>query len=385
MANRKSHAPRKTNALKNGLLVLFSTLVALTSVEVTLRLANRLPMLPDENLLLVRADRFSRRPEVVHDPQLGWLPRSNMRAVRTPAYPTLTTGELGVRMNRSEISALHQQAILAVGDSFTQGSEVDDDATWPAQLERSIDEPVLNGGVAGYGTDQIVLRAEGLMATLAPKTIILSFLSSDISRAQLSKYSGALKPYFLVRDGQLVPMSQPVPSPSERTPVTVEFPRNLLGYSYLVTWTMARLGIEQWFQIEKNARVEGDSTEVTCLLLGRLKRETDRRNVRLMLVMQWPGEEVADLENRPPYAVSVLRCAVDMGMQAIDTWDTLKAAAAQRPGGFLDLYYRGSNVAYRHMTPAGNAVIADVVARAVRDPSFAAVSPPLAERHDGDR
>ena len=31
---------------------------------------------------------------------------------------------------------------------------------WPARLKRLLERPVLNGGVFGYGLDQIVLRAE---------------------------------------------------------------------------------------------------------------------------------------------------------------------------------------------------------------------------------
>lgn len=54
--------------------------------------------------------------------------------------------------------------ILAVGDSFTSGENVGDLDSWPAQLQRLTGHTVLNGGVSGYGLDQIVLRTERLTA-----------------------------------------------------------------------------------------------------------------------------------------------------------------------------------------------------------------------------
>ena len=38
----------------------------------------------------------------------------------------------------------------------------------------------MNGGVGGYATDQIILRAEKLIPELNPKIVILGFLDQDI-------------------------------------------------------------------------------------------------------------------------------------------------------------------------------------------------------------
>ncbi len=51
--------------------------------------------------------------------------------------------------------------ILCMGGSTTFGSHVDDDATWPRFLEkelreRGVDAEVLNGGVNGYGLEQVI-------------------------------------------------------------------------------------------------------------------------------------------------------------------------------------------------------------------------------------
>jgi len=373
-------ALKTLGVLTNLCLLVASTLLALAGVELILRIGDGLPLLPSDNLILARADRFTRRTDTIHHPQLGWLPRSNLHAIRSRTEPSLTTGELGVRMNQPDIRSLPGGATLAVGDSFTFGAEVDDASTWPAQLERRLGEPVINGGVGGFGTDQIVLRAESLMTTLSPRTIIVSFLSSDILRTQLSVYNGAAKPYFLLRDGELLAMNQPVPLPAERRALKLEFPRNLLGHSYLVTWVMARMGHGRWFEVEKNTRAANDPVAVTCRLLTRLKREADARAVRLIFIMQWPGEHIAGPRERPSFADGVLACAVELGLQTIDAWDTLKAVHARGPQAFGEIYHTRANGAiYLHMSPAGNTVIAELMARAVSDPGFV-ILPPLRRR-----
>ena len=47
------------------------------------------------------------------------------------------------------------------GDSFTQGNEVSDQDTYPAELERILGVPTANLGVSGYGPDQALLRNPG--------------------------------------------------------------------------------------------------------------------------------------------------------------------------------------------------------------------------------
>jgi hypothetical protein len=46
-----------------------------------------------------------------------------------------------------------------VGDSFTAGADVAEHESYVAQLEAMLNYPVINGGVGGYGTDQMILAA----------------------------------------------------------------------------------------------------------------------------------------------------------------------------------------------------------------------------------
>jgi hypothetical protein len=72
--------------------------------------------------------------------------------------------------------------ILLLGDSFTWGY-VRLDQNWGKVLEKNIGERVLTCGVAGFGTKQELLKAEGIVQKLAtpPTTILLAYNNNDIA------------------------------------------------------------------------------------------------------------------------------------------------------------------------------------------------------------
>jgi hypothetical protein len=109
--------------------------------------------------------------------------------------------------------------------------------------------------------------------------------------------------------------------------------------------------------------------QVSCLLLARLKRATDARNITLILMMQWGGNEVSDLAFvRWPYSDDVLRCAKAAGIRIVDTWQPLRAVFAGGEDKLKELYVRHTGTyAYGHMSPAGNQFVAELLAKALRD------------------
>ena len=71
--------------------------------------------------------------------------------------------------------------ILILGDSFTFGTNVSDEESYPYYLERLLPgTEVLNMGIEGYGHDQMLLylKEEGLKYN--PDIIIVGFLYCDI-------------------------------------------------------------------------------------------------------------------------------------------------------------------------------------------------------------
>ena len=92
-------------------------------------------------------------PKAQYDHTLGWVPNPGVRVIRGIQYTII---EGNIRSNGTTPSQSYQsnKTILAVGDSFTFGDEVNDHEAWPAQLEQLLSHHVINGGVFGYGLDQ---------------------------------------------------------------------------------------------------------------------------------------------------------------------------------------------------------------------------------------
>src|SRR5471032_2204184 len=126
---------------------------------------------------------MANNPHFIHDSLLGHVPNPGFSGSGFGAsFHTIDAD--GLRFC-GEVPVSSDGSILAVGDSFTYGDEVRDQESWPAQLQRITGRHVLNGGVTGYGFDQIVLRAEQLAAVHKPFIIIVSFIPEDIKRTEM--------------------------------------------------------------------------------------------------------------------------------------------------------------------------------------------------------
>ena len=105
--------------------------------------------------------------------------------------------------------ALAEPPILVEGDSIAHGDEIADGETWPSRLQLLLRRRVLNGGMSGYGFDQIVLAAEKAVAEAKPAAIILSFTADDTRRNEMKRVWGAEKPYFELVNGKLTLRNTP--------------------------------------------------------------------------------------------------------------------------------------------------------------------------------
>lgn len=146
-----------------------------------------------------------------YDGVLGW---DNPRG-RTGTFPGCRRGPITAVYladgSRRTTDRGASPAILTFGDSFTRGDGVEDGESYPAQLSRLLDRPVVNHGVGGYGPVQATLKFQR-RATDYPdaRTVVLGITDENVFR-MLSSYrpvyqwhtSGrfAFQPYM--RDGAL--------------------------------------------------------------------------------------------------------------------------------------------------------------------------------------
>jgi hypothetical protein len=292
------------------------------------------------------------------DAGLGWAPRAEYES---EGYNTL---DLGVRRNFDE-TELRTGGVLAVGDVFTEGgTEVADGETWPAQLERMTGEPVLNAGVAGYAADQIVLRAEQLLARVQPRTLVVGLFEEAIDRTGHSSF-GSSKPYFTLDNGQLV-YHAPRKTEADALAGWQGRVRDVLAHSAVLDVVLSRLVPGYWVgkageQIFEE--VGNDPVGVTCALLERVTKRAAEGGARVVLLLQHARKTVSESTEPEDDAKEVATCAAPLGVQVVDQFQSLRSLAIANPGALNDLYLQGDG--YGQMTSAGNWHVADLVARAL--------------------
>lgn len=196
---------------KTGLF-LVSSLIALGVAEVGFRAYDASAVDP--------SNQVSTR----HDTRLGWSldPGTTIERVTAEYEITETINRHGRRGPDREIpKPAGTRRVLLLGDSFLEGYTVEDDEVVSAQLEDLLNTEggaapveVINGGVAGYSTDQQLLFFDHEGAAYQPDVTVLLFHVNDVWFNGQDHYWRGAKPFFrLEADGSLALENAPVPPP----------------------------------------------------------------------------------------------------------------------------------------------------------------------------
>jgi hypothetical protein len=282
-----------------------------------------------------------------YDPELGWVPKSSSQWGMS-----LTILQEGIRSNgRGESWDGTDNPILAVGDSYTFGDKVSDSETWPAQLEKLSGRRVINGGVDGYGVDQIFLRTRGFLSRYRFSAVIFSFIPDDIRRSQMSVTFATAKPFFDFKDGRLTLENVPVPPtffPEQEGELLIA-----VEHSRLVHTVMKRLFPEWWLKApsERQAQDREKGIKVACGVLHELEGLTKSRESELIVLAQRTEVETP---SEATATRSVLGCVTDPATRVLDLQPALSALKAEDPSRHHRLYVPNDG----HMTAEGNQFVA---------------------------
>lgn len=347
----------RSELLRRTVLVLVSVVIGLGLIELGVRASTWTWLFAWPNYVLdarkVLAETDNGRS--VHDARLGYRPRPGYAA------PGVTIDGDGLRTTGpaplSDKPAGDKPPILAVGDSFTFGEEVADGESWPADLQRITGRRVLNGGVSGYGFDQIVLRAEALAPLYRPGAIVVAFIADDIRRTEMRRMWSADKPYFDPEGDGLALRNVPVP-PRAPAETTLTFWQRTIGYSYAFDFLMRRLDLlHDWFGDHIRVHPAGTGERLSCLLTERLAALQKSSGARVLVVAEYDPvvwDDPAFAAKQRAMTGALLGCAQKQGLATLDSYDAMAATA--RPRQLYVLW---------HMNEAGNALIARLVAQAL--------------------
>jgi hypothetical protein len=316
-------------------LLAASIVAALAVLEIACRLERgRYYLLHWPNLVLDLREGSTRyaRTALSPDPELGLVPRPDHSG------PDAAHDGDGMRLTPPAPGIAGRPLLLATGDSFTYGAEVADADTWPARLQGLLHLRVGNGGVPGYGLDQIVMRSEHLARELQPLAIVMAFIADDVRRTELSRFVGFDKPFFAHDGDRLTPANLPVPPPSD-APSSLSWWQRAFGWSALLYTVLDRIGWpEDWPYDSVRALPRGAGERMACPLMRRLVS----LGLPVLVVAQydpdaWSADTRLASEQRRIASV-VLRCAEQAGLMTLDTHDALSAGGGARlfmPEGHL--------------------------------------------------
>ena len=368
------HLLRLANRIKyQTLLVVISILVGFLITELAYRAIEGRPVFALQNYIHLQTDLIATSQLSEYHSVLGWTLRPYVD-VRDhyPDFPNsgnyygfVSTGEFGVRMHGYDTEPVPRHAILAVGDSFTAGSEVANHESWPAYLETISGRPVVNAAAGGWGADQIVLRAEEMIDAIEPSAVIVSFLADDILRNEYRTYGGANKPYFTIESGELVAHNIPVPRYTGSAEEIGVF-RSIVGHSFLITELLKSYAPDYWNQEIKRVYnlVDTDIVAVSCKLVERLHARTEALGIPLYFIMQHGMHNIQHSDDEPAFSKEVFLCISEQGIPAIDTWDIYQAIKAEQGLEGITRHavvQKGSGM-LGHGSPEGNRFVARLLA-----------------------
>ena len=144
------------------------------------------------------------------DPRLGWVNRPDLdvesRFRGDPVrFRTNHDGLIpaGVVAERSRDTALR---VMVFGDSMVVGREIPQDQIYTTRLEallreRGIRAEVINAGVQGYSTDQVLLLMQRWLPVYRPDVALYGSTHNDLGGIELDRANGQAKPRFAL-DGE---------------------------------------------------------------------------------------------------------------------------------------------------------------------------------------
>jgi hypothetical protein len=387
-------ATRFRQRLAPLLLVLASTLLTLLALEGVARVARRMQGGGKEAGEILHYTEY--------DPILGWRKTAGSRVVyRRREYTVeVAVNSHGLRdPERGYEAPPGTIRILALGDSFIEGYTVPLAQTATQVLESALvaggcRAEVVNGGTAGYSTDQEMLFYETEGHRYGPRVVVLFFYYNDVVYNDRQDFFGAPKPVFEMGEGQLCVHRLPVKAPSVAFAPEPPAEEEDRSGSALLDWVrerlwygapgahdaFARLGL--WrplprvptrleLRVYERRRVDEveDAWAKTAAVIAALGREAEARGARLLVVHVPSRLEIDDRTwrltrrlygwdeagwDRGLVAARLKHIGAQAGVAVLDLSEPLRRAS----GGFGDKPYF---VYDGHWTALGHRVAAEEV------------------------
>lgn len=268
----------------------------------------------------------------------------------------------------AELPDARDSRVLFLGDSFTYGLGSGDDETFVHLVDEALERTeVINSGCNGYGQREQLAVLDTLGESLRPDLVVLMFFWND-----LEDNSRRTKPEFRLDSEGRVERADRKPRAREKfDPLAHAAPADLekmrTGGLYLErVLTEGLKGLRyRIFGIKERSITTGEEKEaaweVTERLLGLAQKRCEEIGTRLFVVSipdhnrVDPGARIRGIE--PIHFEIEDRLAEICARIGVDHHDPTEAMRRAREDSDVPLYY----YADRHLTPRGNAALAEVL------------------------
>jgi len=293
--------------------------------------------------------------------------------MRTPEFDTVVrVSALGTRGADPGPKPPGALRVLAVGDSFTLGVQVDEDATFSAGLGRRLTErlgrpvEVIDAGVDGFGTFEAARQASRLAPRVAADAVLLTFfLGNDL------RDNEAFRPHGYPTNTAILP--------SLASPLDRAFAWSYVYFhatSLLRGWQIANDPRETVrFRQEAAAFTRGADfgrlLEPTRRAFAELEERARALGVAVIVAVAPPTFVISPTRARATFDLfgvegepdldSAARAVMDAVPRAFTAVDLAPALRAAEPGGRTYFVFDG------HWTPRGHDVVAEALAPGVAE------------------
>jgi hypothetical protein len=277
-----------------------SVLVSMLTIDVFLRL------IQCKNYV-GQSDLYHRTPNTSQNGVTKDVPEATFSYPTSPAgYPdinfTLTVDKRGFR-NQTD---LPKYDIVAIGDSFTEGSGVSDDQAWPVVLVQKSGYTVYNLGMSGGNPLTYLETFKRYAVPLLPKTVICMLYEGNDFRDANFKKKGRLSIYFktsplrniiqnsMIRCFGSSTRNQPANKNPDNEQTVVDVPATSVN---ALSWLPAAVpdgqdGKYYAFKVkalathltDKTAFINSTGCRKTFEFIGEIKKICDKKNIRFILV-----------------------------------------------------------------------------------------------------
>ncbi len=283
---------------------------------------------------------------MTYDAELGWRPLphiSKQGGVWGATRPASTNSQGWRDREHPFAKPAGVRRVVAIGDSFTFGTEVNDGERFTdllQQPEHGLD--VVNLGVAGYGPDQELRVLETEAFRYEPDVILLtSCVKNDLEDLAYERLYSWPKPTYVLADGVLQ-LRRP-----RRT-----WDIALRTHSYVVETLFQKFWNEDLRPVTVSGSSSGSIDPLFNTIVGRMAAAAHEHHASLVAVLAYvpdAGDPAADR------TAAVMKKAFDVaGVPWLDTRDLLRRRSATPDQSF---YAPGGT----HWNAAGHVIVAEAI------------------------